>query len=98
MLEPAVRPALKLYVSDVAPAIAVNVWPLSVLMYHWTVAAGLAFAAALSVTVLPVATTWLPGCMVTAGPKSTVNNAAAVVAWPTGFLKTARYSSLFSLA
>ena len=58
---------------------------------HCTVGLGVPLAAAVNVAVLPIATTWLLGCVVTTGATFTVSVAAVVVAEPTKFVNTAWY-------
>ena len=57
--------------------------------------AGWPLAVAVNVAVLPAATVWLLGLVVTTGAVFTVKVAAVLVADPTLLVKTARYSSPF---
>ena len=80
---------------EVAPEISLKVFPPSVLTCHCTVSVPLGLRlAAVKVAVLPATTIWFCGCVVT---ESTVNVAAVVVSVPVEFVKTARYSSPFSV-
>ncbi len=86
-------------VADVAPDTLVNVLPLLVDTCHCTVAAGLpSDAAAVNVAGCPALTVTFVGCVVIAGPVSTVSVAALEVALPTELVNTARYSLPFSAA
>ena len=64
---------------------------------HCTVGFGVPVAAALKLAVSPEATVALEGSVVMTGGAVTVRVAAVVVAEPTELVKTASYSSPFSL-
>ena len=82
---------MKLYVVAVAPEIAFQVAPLSVLLYHCTVGAGLPVAAAVKLAVWPAFTVVLTGWVVTLGAYASVSVADVVVIVPTVFVNTAWY-------
>ena len=74
-----------------APAISVQVWPLSVLTCHCTVGAGLAAAVAVKLAVPPTPTVVSAGWAVMLGAYCTVRVATLVVVLPTAFVNTAWY-------
>ncbi len=75
---------------EVAPEMGVKAPPPE-LEYHCTVAAGLALASAVKVTVSPTRTVWLAGLVVRIGAKSTVSATALLVTEPALLVKTASY-------
>ena len=83
--------AVKVSVVEVAPLIGLNDAPAFVLTIHCTVGAGLPLAVAVKVAVPPSPTVRFTGFRVIVGAKSTVSNAAVVVALPLEFVNTASY-------
>src|SRR6516162_5475892 len=79
----------------VAPLMALQVTPLSVLTCHCTVGVGVPLAAAVNDTLAPAVTVWLVGWVVMVGAAVTVRVAALVVALPALLVKTASYSLPF---
>ena len=73
----------------VAPLMALQVRPPSVLTCHCTVGVGLPLAAAVNDTLAPAVTVWLVGWVVMVGAAVTVRVAAVVVALPALLVKTA---------
>ena len=84
-------------VVDVAPLMGAKVVPELVETSHCTVGFGVPVAAALKLAVSPEATVAFEGSVVMTGGAVTVRVAAVVVAEPTELVKTASYSSPFSL-
>jgi len=95
------KPAVKLHVVEVAPAMFEYVLPVLVLTCHCTLGVGKPAAAAVSFTTVLATTAWVTGLVVTTGAVGagvTVSLAAAVVRVPRAFVKLARYRSPFSAA